>query len=128
MFLKQKINFTDCIETYFSDCRIKIAMLEKLKKIRQELLFGVESNDLLYIKFLINDIDSLIYSESKMEVYDIFIKNKKFGELQRFLDENKGELLFRMEMGSTSNCVIKLSEDKVDELRELNKSWFLNKK
>ena len=36
-------------------------MVEELIKIREELLVGVESNDLLYIKMQINRIDTLIY-------------------------------------------------------------------
>ena len=40
-------------------------MMEELIKIREELLIGVENNDLLYIKMQINRIDTLIYAQER---------------------------------------------------------------
>jgi len=37
-------------------------MKEELKEIRNELMIGVENNDMLYIKMQINKIDTLIYN------------------------------------------------------------------
>jgi len=37
-------------------------MIKKLIEIRKELLAGVESEDLLYIKMQINKLDNLIFS------------------------------------------------------------------
>ena len=43
-------------------------MVEELIKIREELLVGVESNDLLYIKMQINRIDTLIYEANHNKI------------------------------------------------------------
>ena len=40
-------------------------MIEELKEIREELLLGVENEDLLYIKMQINNLDTLIYNLSQ---------------------------------------------------------------
>jgi hypothetical protein len=40
-------------------------MLEKIKAIREKLLFGVRASDLLYITMQINNLDTLIYHETE---------------------------------------------------------------
>jgi len=44
--------------------------MNKLQDIRNELLLGVESKDLLYIKMQINRIDTLLYNEEKTKNHE----------------------------------------------------------
>ena len=49
-------------------------MVEELIKIREELLVGVENNDLLYIKMHINRLDTLIYDANNMATTNGWVK------------------------------------------------------
>jgi hypothetical protein len=52
-------------------------MIKELTEIRNELLLGLESKDLLYIKMQVNKLDTLIYKHSSNSIKKKVDKKKK---------------------------------------------------